>query len=98
MIYSYELLLAAEQEYKDSLIWYRKRSRVAAENFAAIIQNGISKICADPVRFKVPYKDYHELTLTKYPFCIVYKIDDKRHMVIIIAIYHQHRNPQNRYR
>lgn len=38
-----------------------------------------------------------ELTLKKYPFNLIYYIDEERQRVVIVSIYHHKRNPTGKY-
>lgn len=98
MIYDYGLHPAAQQEYLESVAWYLKRSLSAAESFVLIIEKSINKICKNPKLFKNSYLHYHEHTLRKFPFTIIYTVEEFNHTVVIIAIYHHKRKPEGKYR
>jgi plasmid stabilization system protein ParE len=98
MSYKYKLHPTAQEEYESSVSWYLKRSLKAASNFVTIVDKAILTICDDPKRHRNEYKNYYEFTLHKYPFTIVYTLEESQRYVIIIAIYHQKREPGNKYR
>ena len=80
------------------MFWYRYRSKSAAENFIIEVENGIKAICRDPFLFKKTDQEYRELVLHKYPFNVVYSINEAKLLITIVAIYHQSRTPQAKYR
>lgn len=84
-------------EYKDAIIWYDERSKTAAENFVKAVTEKIKTICQDPLRYRSLYKNFKETSLKKYPYCIVYFIDENEHTVIISSVYHHKRNPKKKY-
>ncbi len=98
MAYRYQLHPAAQAEYEDSVSWYLNRSLRAATNFVKSIDTGLMQICNNPKRYRNEYKHYYEFTVYKYPFTIVYTIEENIELIIIIAIYHQKREPGNKYR
>lgn len=98
MAFKYRFHPIAQEEYESSVSWYLKRSLRAATNFVNCIDNGLDSICSDPKRYRNEYKNYYEFNTWKYPFTIVYTIEESLQCIIIIAIYHQKREPQNKYR
>ena len=98
MAYKYKLHPEAQEKYESSVSWYLKRSLKAASNFVKVVDKGFVKICNDPKRFRNEYKHYYEFTIHRYPFTIVYTIEESRQLIMIVAIYHQKREPANKYR
>lgn len=98
MSYSYVLTPTAQVDYEESLLWYLERSETAALNFVAAIDNTINLICEHPKRWRNPYKNFRELSLKKYPFAIIYIIEEDPKVVVITAIYHHKRMPNKRFR
>ena len=98
MAWRYKLHPLAQEEYESSVSWYLKRSFNAASNFVDAVETAFIYICSDPKRCRNEYKHYYELVLDKYPFTIVYAIEESRKLVVIIAVYHQKREPSQKYR
>lgn len=97
---SYEavFLSEAEREYEDSLRWYKDRSEKAAATFILNLGHTLSLICENPYSWPNRYKDYHELSVKRYPFSVVYYIDEANHQVVITSVFHHSRNPRKKYR
>lgn len=97
---SYKLLYTpiALIDYKASANWYMVRSSKAAENFVTEIKNCTRAICNNPLQFKSRYKNFRETSLKKYPFYIIYFVDEVNKAVIVTAIYHHKRNPRHKYK
>ncbi|HUZ58993.1 MAG TPA: type II toxin-antitoxin system RelE/ParE family toxin [Hanamia sp.] len=98
MSYTYIYEPVALKELKDSIKWYQERSEMAAKNFATEVNDKIRIICGDPLRFRNIYSHFRETSLKKYPFYIVYFLDEKERKVIISSVYHHKRNPKKKYR
>lgn len=88
--------IKALEEYEKSVEWYGQRSTRAAENFIVAVKEKLEIIKNHPTRNKKKYKNYYEASLKKYPFTIVYIIEEST--IVIIAIYHHKRNPKKKYR
>jgi plasmid stabilization system protein ParE len=97
MSYSYLISPVAADEYEEAFTWYEERSVIAADSFIIAVQNAITAACNDPYRYRNPYKNLRELTLKKYPFNLVYYIDDEHQAIVVISIYHHKRNPSGKY-
>ncbi len=84
-------------EYKDAVVWYKERSAKSAENFVGQVKEKIDKICHSPLRYPRTYKHFRETSLRKYPYFLVYFIDENKKMIIITSVFHQKRNPKKKY-
>jgi plasmid stabilization system protein ParE len=97
MSYHYIYTPAAMTEYKNALRWYQLRSIKAAENFVGTMNEKIGEICRDPLRFRNTYRNFRESSLKRYPFYIIYFVDDAKRLIVISSIYHHKRNPGKKY-
>ncbi|MGC4234525.1 MAG: type II toxin-antitoxin system RelE/ParE family toxin [Niabella sp.] len=97
MAYSYVIDPIAAVEYEEAFMWYEERSAAAADGFIIAVQNAISAACDNPKRYRNTHKNLRELSLKKYPFNLIYYIDDKKHIIVIISIYHHKRSPKGKY-
>jgi plasmid stabilization system protein ParE len=55
-------------------------------------------ICDDPLRYRSTYKKLRETSLKKYPYSIVYFVDEKEQLVVIASVYHHKRDPRRKYK
>ena len=97
MSYKYIYDPIALIEYKEAINWYNNGSERAAENFVLEVTKKIDMICKHPLRCRNEYKNFRETVLKKYPYSIVYFIDDDTKTIIITSVYHQKRNPKMKY-
>ena len=88
----------AQKDYESSLQRYAKRSIKAAENFVVAIEDALELICKYLLRWHNVYKDYHEPGLKKYPFTIIYTIEETTQTGMINSICHHFRNPTRKYK
>lgn len=87
----------ALEEFNDAVLWYGERSEAAARQFIIEVKEKLDSICKNPYSFRNTYLNFRETSLKKYPFYIVYFLDEKENKVIITSIYHHKRNPKNKY-
>ncbi|MBI1287684.1 MAG: hypothetical protein GC178_08910 [Flavobacteriales bacterium] len=86
----------AQYEFDDATDWYRDRSKLASENFAKEVFQSIDLICKTPHRWPVSDAGFHEFVLKKFPYSVVYRIDEMRKLVLIISVFHHKRHPKQK--
>jgi len=96
--YQYILLPDAQQEFESSIIHYNENSWLAADRFIEAFDKALELICNHPHRWRLGYASFRELGLKKFPYAIVYTVDDTHQLVVVTAIYHQSRDPTRKYR
>jgi len=97
MAYSYILDPLAANEYEEAFGWYEEKSAAAADGFIIAIQDAILVACNAPTRYRNTHKNLRELNLKKYPFSLIYYVDEVKETIIVISIYHYKRNPRRKY-
>ena len=98
MSHSHEFHPAAQKEYEAGLKWYKKRSLLAAENFVTAVDETLVRICRRPLWWRNAFKNYHELGVKKYPYTIIYVVEETKGLVLVTAVHHHKRNPKKKYR
>jgi plasmid stabilization system protein ParE len=97
MKFKYRFDPVAANEYEAAYSWYFERSKKAAENFIIAVDIAIEGVCADPYRYRKTYRELREITLKKYPFYLIYLVDERKKIIIITSLYHNKRNPDKKY-
>jgi plasmid stabilization system protein ParE len=62
------------------------------------VKKRLRLICEKPQQYRNTYKNFRETLMKKYPFYIIYFIDEGDNAVIIVSIFHHRPNPTNKYR
>lgn len=88
----------ASREYLDSLLWYKDRSNEAAENFVKAIDETLERISLNPTRFRNTYNGFYETAARKFPFSIVYFVDEGEKRIVVVSIFHFKRSPKKKFR
>jgi len=72
----------AANEYEAAYSWYIERSIKAADNFVIAVDEAISAMCTNPHRYRKSYNDLREITLKKYPFYLIYQVDERKKQLL----------------
>ncbi len=97
MIYKIKFRKRAAREYLQAIAWYKERSIQAAENFVLIVQQALKQIEDQPEDSRIVYKQFRQVKTKKFPYHIIYFIDEKEKSVIITTFFHQKRNPKKKF-
>lgn len=98
MKYTIYYMERALQEYEAAVGWYILQSEQAAINFETEFNRSLSLLKDIPGSFRRSYKRFHEISLKKYPFNIVYTVNESKRMVTIISVFHHKRNPKKKFK
>lgn len=74
--------------------WYEKRKSGLGEEFMDAFEEAIARIEKNPLHASAYDETYRSATLTKFPYGIIFLLDEIKLEVYVIAISHQHRKPQ----
>ena len=87
-----QFLPAAEIEGVEAIDWYEEREPGLGRAFRKSVESAIYSIQLKPLAYPVIHgsKIRHALTY-RFPYSIIYSIEIKS--ILIIAIFHQSRNP-----
>jgi len=88
----------ASKEYLATIDWYKDQSFQACENFIETIQSALKFIADSPYTYRNSYKNFREFKIKKFPFTVVYLVDEEKQFVIITSIFHNKRNPAKKFR
>ena len=97
MAYQYAFDPVAADEYEEAFNWYEQKSTTAADNLLLAVQDALAAICTDPHRYRNVHSNLRELSLKKYPYNLIYYVDDAHKLIIVTSLYHHKRNPERKY-
>lgn len=97
---TYTLLLStkANEELENAFDWYYHKSKLSAQHFFDEVFSRIEVIRKYPKRYPKKSKNFREVSLKKFPFSIVYELEEYKKLVFIHAIFHQKRNPKLKFK
>lgn len=86
------LLPEAMEDYRAAYAWYHKRGEHLSAAFEAEVDHALERVGAAPGRF-AKYDDRHRFfLLRRFPFSLVYRVEDDR--VLVVAVAHAKRKPR----
>ena len=92
---SFEIVLPekAQIDLDEIFVWYEKQKNGLGFRFIQEFENTINKISFNPFFASIIEKDARSASLKIFPYEVIFRIDDIKMQVRVIAIIHQHRNP-----
>ena len=85
---------SAKADIKDSAKWYNKQQKGLGKRFTQSIKKCIKDIQQHPEGFQVRYKNCRIGIPEKFPYLVIYNIDNDNKVVVIIVVFHSSKNPQ----
>jgi len=98
MNYSFVLREEASKEFAEAYVWYEEQRDGLGITFELAVYDKINLICQNPLHYKISYKKYHQAVVERFPFVVVYTINEKLKQIVVFAIFHTSRNPQKQFR
>ena len=75
--------------------FYESRCENLGERFLNELENCYKSILTNYTTYKVVYKIYHQAVVKKFPYVVLYSVDEKH--IIITAIFHTSKNPKKKF-
>ena len=95
MSYTFINKPAVRADIINAVNYYKKISPKLAKQFLFRIKEAKISIKRSPLAFEIKYKKVRTFMLKQFPFHIHYIIDDNQKQIIILAIIHAYRNPED---
>jgi hypothetical protein len=94
-VYKVELLSEAEDELSDAYDWYEEQQLTLGDKFYNEVSHYLNLIEYNPHQFQIRYKEeLRSASLNKFPFLVIYWIDEINFIAYIVSIFHTSRNPK----
>ena len=84
-------LRAASAEFDAAANWYRQRRAKLGEAFINSIQRVLDRVAAQPDFYPLVRDDVREAIVPRYPFCIYYRQEPDR--IVVLSVFHTARDP-----
>ncbi len=75
--------------------FYKEINPKLAHQFLLRIKEAIDYIEKSPFSFQIKYNQVRTVLLKQFPYQIHYLVDEERNTVVILAIIHSYRNPDD---
>jgi plasmid stabilization system protein ParE len=83
----------AKTELTIAVKYYESRKLLLGRQFATEVSLGIQRIVAHPTMWPFIRPGVRRCLLHRFPFGIIYHIDEENNHLFILAVMHLHRNP-----
>lgn len=88
------IIKEAQIDMDEIFEWYEAQKQNLGLKFLGEFDKVISKIVLNPYYAFCIEKDARSASLKIFPYEVIYRIDEEKKQIRIIAIIHQHRNPR----
>ena len=98
MTYKTILVTKAKLELLESWEWYEDRQVGLGDRFKVEVYKAIQQIEQNPARYPVRKNPYYEKLIDVFPYLVIYKIEKRKKIIVVISIFHTKRHPRNKYK
>jgi plasmid stabilization system protein ParE len=88
------ILPKAEYDIKEAADWYNGQQKGLGKRFAHEVRTTVKFVCRDPETIALRYDNVRCAITEVFPFMVHFTIDEFRKTIILIAVLHTSRNPQ----
>ncbi len=92
MIYKVVIEPRAILDIQDAIDYYESKQNGLGEYFSQVVDENIETLTRSPF-FQIRYKDYHGFPIRKFPFILLYYIDEKLKTIYIMSVFNTSLNP-----
>lgn len=93
---SFEILLQREAQIDldEIFVWYEEQKTGLGFDFITEFESTLNKISRNPYYASLVHMDARSASLKRFPYEIIYRINEASQAVRIIALIHHRRNPK----
>lgn len=96
--YTIEYLQKAQFELADAVDWYNEQKTNLGNEFGSAVSKKLKALENNPIRYPKIDRLHRQVSISRFPYCIVYLVLEAERKVIIISIFHHSRNPNKKFR
>lgn len=95
MSYAVRISAKAIPDVQKAYNWYGQEAPGMEDNFLTELQSVVDRIAARPHRFSpVPGRDARYALLKRFPYKIIYQVNEAMQRIEIVAVVHKSRHPR----
>lgn len=95
MQYKFTVTTSAEKEIDENYVWYESKKVGLGEEFFSELDDYFDFIKGNPNLFPKKHKSkYHQATLKRFPFVVIYEVIEKE--ILILSIFKTPQNPEKK--
>jgi len=93
IVYTVYITPPAIDDIDDGVNYYNKKSEYLGFKFADEIDVAFKSISKNPFAFGVRYRDVRGKLLKKFPYLILYRVNDEMITIEVLRIFNTYQNP-----
>ncbi len=93
MIYKSVILPVASNDIRDNAKRYNTKQKGLGKRFTQTVREEIKFVCKNPHIYAVRYKDIRAIPIRKFPYLILYYVNENDKEIVVISVFHTSRNP-----
>ena len=94
-MFKVELLAQAEDELSEAYDWYEEQQPSLGNKFYNEVNHYLTLLEYNPHQFPIKYiEELRSASLNKFPYLLIYWIDEDNLQVIVVSIFHTSRHPK----
>ena len=94
MNYKISLSESAKNDIKRNAKWYNKKTKGLGKRFTQSISDITHHLKIHPNTFQIRYKSIRFAIPKTFPFLVLYKVEERKKVVQIIAVVHSAEDPK----
>jgi plasmid stabilization system protein ParE len=98
LVYSTTISSRAQKEISESWNWYEERQQGLGDRFVKEVINRIREIEQHPERYPNRHKSYKETLVNIFPYLIIYRINKRKKLILVVSVFHTSLNPRRKYK
>jgi plasmid stabilization system protein ParE len=95
MSYSIEMSPKAEKEFYEAWEWYESERPGLGERFEKEFFKKIDLIINGPLHYALK-KGLREARTDIFPYLLIYKVSEKKGVILIVSVFHMSRHPKRK--
>ena len=84
----------AQLDLDEIFVWYEEQKEGLGFKFIDSFEEVLNKIALNPYYASFILEDARSASLKRFPYEVIYRVNENQQQVRIIAVIHQHRNPE----
>jgi len=92
---NYKVIISdsAKADIRKNASWYNKQQKGLGKHFSQSIKECIKTTQLQPESCRIRYKNNRVAIPYKFPYLVIYNIDEQNNTLNIIAVFHTKQNP-----
>lgn len=94
MTWKVKLLPLSQTDITESVAWYDEQQAGLGDRFFDALADSLHLLKGHPQMFQIFHKTIRQAPVKKFPFSIFYRLDEATHLIVVLAVLHNSRNPR----